>query len=118
MKRRVGPGLLILAVMFGAGAAKALASPRLAEKENVECIDCHRKPGSQRLTNKGKYYEALRTFEGYDRLTEKFGDCSHCHKRKAGSKRLTKEGERVRAIVKDMKGLFEWLKEGHTGSPE
>jgi hypothetical protein len=111
-------GFLVLAGLLAISSVGTLATEKYAQKEDVECTVCHKKAGGKKLTDKGKYYEALHTLNGYDKLTEKFGNCLYCHKRKPGSKRLTKEGKRVREIVKNMDGLFEWLKEGHTGPLE
>jgi hypothetical protein len=110
--------LLIVVAVLATAPAGTLATEKLAEQEKVECTVCHAKPGGKKLTDKGKYYETLRTFEGYDKLTEKFGNCLYCHKRKPGSKKLTKEGKRIAEVVRDMNGLFEWLREGHTGPLE
>jgi len=118
MRRSVKLGVLTLVGLLAASGAGTLATEKLAGKENVDCTVCHKKAGGKKLTDKGKYYETLRTFNGYDKLTEKFGNCLYCHKHKPGSKRLTKEGKRLAQIVKDMDGLFEWLQEGHTGPLE
>lgn len=118
MNRTSKLGVLAVTTVLVAAGAATLATEKIAEQEGVDCTVCHEKVGSKHFTDKGKYYETLRTFEGYDKLTEKFGNCLHCHKRKPGSKRLTKEGKRVRKVVRDMQGLFEWLKEGHTGPLE
>jgi hypothetical protein len=118
MRRFVKAGSCILTLALAASGAGSLATERLAKQEQVECTVCHQKQGGKKLTDKGKYYETLRTFNGYDKLTEKFGNCLHCHKHKPGSKKLTKEGKRIREVVRDMDGLFEWLQEGHTGPLE
>jgi hypothetical protein len=112
----LGVCALVAAVAASGGAARA--TERLAEQERVECTVCHIKESGKKLTDKGKYYETLRTFNGYDKLTETFGNCLYCHKHKAGSKKLTKQGKRVREVVRNMEGLFEWLQEGHTGPLE
>lgn len=106
---------MILAAASVSAGAGVHASPEYSKKEKLDCAVCHVKQGSKKLTDKGKYYEALHTLDGYDRLINKFGNCLHCHKNKPGSKKLTEAGKRVREVVKDMRGLFEWLKEGHTG---
>jgi hypothetical protein len=117
MKRPVVFGGLAVAAALVFLGGSAWSGIDLAEKEEVDCNVCHVKQGSKKLTDKGKYYEQLRTFEGYDKLLEKFGKCTYCHVSEAGSKKLTKEGKKTREVVKNMKGLFEWLKEGHTGTP-
>ena len=98
MRRSVKVGLCTLAAALVASGAGALATERLARQEKVECTVCHKKEGGKKLTDKGKYYETLRTFNGYDKLTEQFGNCLYCHKHKAGSKKLTKEGKRIAAV--------------------
>lgn len=118
MRRSERLGVWAFVVTLAASGMGALATEKLARKEKVECTVCHQKEGSKKLTDKGKYYETLRTFNGYDKLTELFGNCMYCHKHKPGSKRLTKEGKKIREVVRDMEGLFEWLKEGHTGPLE
>lgn len=118
-RRRVLIGIAFVTAVFVLAGISTIGSPKIVMEleEKVDCTVCHVKEGEKLLTDQGKYYETLRTLEGYDKLTEKFGNCSHCHKRYPGSKKLTKEGKRVRRVVRDMEGLFEWLKEGHTGSP-
>jgi hypothetical protein len=118
MRRFAKLGVPIVAAVLVTLGAGTLATEKLARKENADCTVCHKKSGGKKLTDKGKYYETLRTFNGYDKLTEKFGNCLYCHKHKPGSKRLTKEGKRIAKVVKDMNGLFEWLQEGHTGPLE
>ncbi len=118
MKRLAALGALACATVIVASGLRTSASPELAKKEKVDCAVCHVKRGSKKLTDKGMYYRTLGTFEGYDKLIANFGRCTHCHKDRAGNKDLTKEGKRVKAVVKDMPGLFKWLKEGHTGSPD
>jgi hypothetical protein len=118
MGRSVRLGVWALVAALAVSGAVTLATERLAQEEKVECTVCHKTEGSKKLTDKGKYYETLRTLNGYDKLTEKFGNCSYCHKNKPGSDKLTKEGKRIRDVVRNMDGLFEWLKEGHTGPLE
>jgi len=115
MKRLAILGAVALATTVGLTGSGILATESIGTKEKVECTVCHEKAGGKKLTDKGKYYETLRTFEGYDKLTEKFGNCLYCHKRKPGSKKLTKEGKQLAEVVRNMEGLFEWLQEGHTG---
>ena len=70
MRRFATLGVLILAGLLVASGAATLATEKLAQKEDVECTVCHKKAGGKKLTDKGKYYETLRTFNGYDKLTE------------------------------------------------
>ncbi|HBL29770.1 MAG TPA: hypothetical protein DD490_23285, partial [Acidobacteria bacterium] len=55
--------------------APAQASNQIAEDTGLTCTVCHDKPGSRRLTDKGKYFEATRTLDGYEQLTD-FASCT------------------------------------------
>jgi cytochrome c2 len=70
----------------------ALATDELAEKERVRCRACHVKSGSKLLSDKGKYYEHKRSFEGYDQILRKFKKCTVCHVKEPGSAELTHSG--------------------------
>jgi len=104
-----------LAALFTATLASGTEA--LGKSEGLECTACHDKPGSKLLTDQGKYYETLRTLDGYAELKSTFGKCTNCHVAKPGSKKLTKEGKRFQEMVKDMAGLGEWMKEHHPTPP-
>ena len=120
MRRRPSICALATAALLAAASPEAPAKPSYAETEKLECNVCHvENSKNKKLTDKGLYYQALHTMDGYERLLENFGQCTFCHVNRAGSKEFTKEGKKFRAVVRDMRGVFEWLKAGHTGtSPE
>ncbi len=95
----------------------AFATEGLAKKESLQCTSCHDKPGSKLLTDKGKYYETMRSLGGYEELEATFGACTSCHAAKPGSKRLTKQGREFRDLVRDMDGLRDWMKQHHPVAP-
>jgi hypothetical protein len=94
-------------------AAPLPASEELAKKEQIACTACHAKPGSRRLTDKGRYFEVTRTLAGYDRLMADFGKCTACHVRKAGSQKLTEQGRRLAEAVSGMQELRAWVELQH-----
>lgn len=104
-------GLALAGAVLVAGAAKA--SQKIADTTGKACTSCHDKPGSRLLTDTGKYYEGMRTLDGYDSVKQAFGRCTSCHDRKPGSKKLTRKGTQFAEMVKDMAGLGQWMKEGH-----
>lgn len=104
--------LLLAAALVAGLGTPVQASNQIAQETGLTCTECHDKPGSRRLTDKGLYYEATRTLEGYQQITD-FAECTSCHVRKPGSKRLTATGRRFAAAVKDMNGLRRWLEENH-----
>ncbi len=91
----------------------AVASNEIAKQEDMVCTECHDKPGSKLLTDEGKYFELMRTLEGYDEVAEVFGECTTCHVRKPGSSKLTSTGRMFRQLVDDMSGLRTYLDERH-----
>ena len=105
----------LLVVML---AAPAGASDDLGRELQTECTVCHDKPGSKLLTDRGKYYETLRTFEGYDKVTEVFGACTTCHESKPGSSEMTETGQRFADLVDDMEELRRWLETEHPPADE
>lgn len=98
-------------------ASLASGTEALGKREALECTACHDKPGSKLLTDQGKYYETLRTLDGYAELKSTFGKCTQCHVAKPGSQKLTKEGKRFQEMVKDMAGLGEWMQQHHPAAP-
>ena len=106
--------LLALALTAALGSAPVQASNDIAAKEGLACTVCHDKPGSRLLTDKGKYYEALGSLDGYDQVAA-FSECTGCHVRKPGSHKLTANGKRFFWAVQDMEGLRKWLEENHPG---
>ena len=93
------------------------ASEELAEVEGQQCTACHDKPGSKLLTGKGKYYEVMRTLDGYDAVTRIFGECTSCHKKKPGSMKLTATGREFAELIGDMEGLKALLLMEHPTPP-
>lgn len=104
---------VVLALSWTGGGGQALASNKIAKKESLDCTVCHDKPGSKLLTDRGKYYEEMRTLDGYDDVMVAFSKCTTCHVRKPGSKELTERGERYAFVAYDMEGLRQWLRENH-----
>ncbi len=124
MYRRSTTFALILAIAAALALVSIPASstPELIECQTLECVACHDKPGSKLLTDKGKYFELMRSLDGYEDLEKAFSGCTDCHVKKPGSKKLTREGKKFSSSIKDMEGLREWLKTAHpkepTDSPE
>lgn len=108
----------VLAVALLLPADTLFATDEMAKSTGLACTACHDKPGSKLLTSKGKYYEALGTLEGYEAVTVAFRECTACHVAKPGSPKLTAQGQKFVALVKDMKGLNEWLKTSHPVLPK
>lgn len=104
-----------LAGLFAATVASGTEA--IGRQEKLECTACHDKPGSKLLTDQGKYYETLRTVDGYADLKASFGKCTTCHVSKPGSKKLTKQGKQFQEMVEDMSGLGEWMKQHHPAPP-
>ena len=106
--------ILLLAVTLAAvaGGRPTRASNAIAKAEGLTCTTCHDKPGSRLLTDRGKYYEQMRTLAGYDKVIA-FAECTACHVRKPGSTKLTATGRHFAAAVGDMRGLRQWLEENH-----
>jgi hypothetical protein len=92
---------------------EAGASEELAVKTGEVCTVCHDKPGSKLLTDKGKYYEVMDTFEGYDDVLAIFGECTHCHVRKPGSQKLTRAGKKFSEAIEDLEAFREFLEVNH-----
>ena len=109
--------LALLAIAFLLPAAPAVATDAMAKSTSLACTACHDKPGSKLLTSKGKYFETMGTLEGFDALQVAFQDCTACHVAKPGSAKLTAKGKEFAGLVKDMKGLAEWLKSAHPAPP-
>jgi hypothetical protein len=118
MKKNMKLVVLTLAVALVFGGSWLLASEEIAKSENLRCTACHDKPGSKLLTDKGKYFETVRSMEGFDQLQAEFGRCTHCHVSKPGSDKLTKEGKKLAEVVNDMTELKAWLAEKHPKSEE
>jgi cytochrome c553 len=116
MKRR--NAILVLGLAFAmalsylSGGGEVQASNAIAKQQGLACTACHDKPGSKLLTDRGKYFEAMGTLDGYDQLAD-FARCTSCHVKKPGSTKLTKQGQRFAEVVKDMAGLRKWLAENH-----
>jgi len=106
----------LVVVAFFAGTL-ASGSEKVGKQENLSCTTCHDKPGSKLLTDKGKYYESMRTLAGFEDLEATFGACTSCHISKPGSKKLTAQGRHFRDLVRDMEGLREWMKLNHPTPP-
>lgn len=105
---------LIAAVALGSFAG---ATEKLAEQEQLACTACHDKPGSKLLTDRGKYFETMRTMEGYEAIKATFGECTACHVSKPGSRKLTQQGKKFGELVESMQGLKDWMAEYHPAPP-
>jgi hypothetical protein len=105
----IGLGLAGAVALAGAG----LASERIATQTGRSCTSCHDKPGSKLLTDAGKYYEVMKTMDGFTEIKASFERCTVCHERRPGSKKLTKRGKQFAEIAQDMPGLNQWMREGH-----
>ena len=113
--------LLGILAVVGLGAVIALAPPPteigasqdLAEKTGEVCTVCHDKPGSKRLTDKGKYYEVMGAFEGFDDVLAIFGECTHCHAKKPGSTKLTPAGRKFSDAIENLEAFQEFLQANH-----
>lgn len=105
--------LLSTAVLISLAGMPAGASNKIAEQEGLQCSVCHDKPGSKLLTDRGKYYEEMRTLDGYDEVVAAFSECTACHVSKPGSKKMTDKGRAFEFAVRDMEGLKQWLRESH-----
>jgi hypothetical protein len=116
MKKNMKLVVLTLAVALVFGGSWLLASEEIAKAENARCTACHDKPGSKLLTDKGKYFETVRSLEGFNELEAEFGRCTHCHVRKPGSDKLTREGKKLAEVVNDMTELKAWLEKKHPKS--
>ncbi len=110
MKRTTTLFILLLVAVF---AFPAGASNRIAAQEGLQCMTCHDKPGSRLLTDRGKYYEAVGTLDGYGEVVAAFSECTGCHVKKPGSLKLTETGKAFAVAVNDMAGLRRWVKENH-----
>lgn len=108
-------GALVAVALFAGTLASG--TEKLGKQEGLSCTTCHDKPGSKLLTDKGKYYESMRTLSGFEDLKATFGACTSCHVSKPGSKKLTTQGRNFRELVKDMEGLREWMKQNHPTPP-
>lgn len=95
----------------------AVASNEIAEQEGLVCTSCHDKPGSKLLTDEGKYFEIMRSLEGFDQVETVFGSCTTCHVKKPGSLKLTPTGKRFDRLVGDMQGLKGMLEADHPKAP-
>jgi len=98
-------------------AGTAYATKAIANKEDAACTACHDKPGSKLMTDEGKYYELMGSFDGYDHVEQDFGKCTACHVRKPGSAKLTKRGKKFQSLATDMEGLREYLMKPHPEPP-
>ncbi|MFL6199331.1 MAG: hypothetical protein ACJ76J_09155 [Thermoanaerobaculia bacterium] len=105
--------LLSTAVLISLAGMPAGASNKIAQQEGLQCTVCHDKPGSKLLTDRGKYYEEMRTLDGYDEVVAAFSECTACHVSKPGSKKMTDKGRAFAFAVRDMEGLKQWLRESH-----
>ena len=115
MTRKFTLFTLVLAFAFAllATSLPVLATPEMADAEAMKCTVCHDKPGSKLMTDQGKYYELMGTMDGFDEIEQAFTECTACHVKKPGSKKLTRQGKKFYSSVKDMEGLRDWLDTNH-----
>ncbi len=111
-------GIFLGALALTGGIGVLQATEEIADSEKLECAVCHEPPDSELLTDRGKYYELMRSLEGFESVIEKFESCSYCHAREPGSDELTRDGVRFDWMMRDMKGLRAWLDEYHPWNPE
>ena len=117
-KRRITITLIVAAVLL-LSVSWLSSSQQIAKETDLRCTACHDKPGSKLLTDQGKYWESMRTLDGYDQIKASFGKCTACHVRKPGSEKLTKQGKELASVVESMAELREWLEQNHPAtSPE
>lgn len=118
--RHLTPLGLVLAALGTTLALEtpARASNEIAERTELQCTVCHDRPGSKLLTDRGKYYETLRTLEGFEEVSAVFGACTSCHVRKPGSTRLTTNGRRFQRLMIDMHGVREFAAAQHQWTVE
>lgn len=69
MQRRL-IGQVLCAFLVGCAVAIAFSeavfgTPEIAKKENQGCLVCHTAMGKADLNERGQYYKAQRTLEGY-----------------------------------------------------
>lgn len=100
------------------GSTLASGTEKIGKEQGVSCTVCHDKPGSKLLTDRGKYFETMRTLSGFEELKATFGACTSCHVTKPGSKKLTAKGKEFQEMVADMEGLDTWMKEHHPEAPK
>jgi hypothetical protein len=104
----------LLALLLASGAAQpAAATEKLAQDSHVACTTCHDKPGSRLLTDQGKYFELMRSFDGFTEIQATMGACTTCHVRKPGSHKLTGKGKQFRETVQSMPGLRDFVMKSH-----
>jgi hypothetical protein len=106
--------ITVVALALTAGFPAA-GSEEIAEQQSLECQVCHAdvEADIQTLTDRGLYFQFVRTLDGYEQVLEKFQSCTYCHADRAGSQHLTSEGYRFRWMMEDMAGLRAWLEEHH-----
>jgi cytochrome c553 len=105
---------LFLAWLFAAASPQpAVATEKLGQDLSVSCTSCHDKPGSRLLTDKGKYFELMRSFDGLEQIQATMGSCTTCHVRKPGSLKLTDKGRQFRDTVQSMPGLRDYVLKSH-----
>lgn len=105
-------GLLAFAAVLT--ASEAMASEEIAEAEGgLACTVCHDKPGSKLYTDKGKFYEATGSLEGFDEVIGAFRACTTCHVKKPGSDKFTPQGRRFVGVMQDMTELRDWAMKAH-----
>ena len=110
--------VLAIAATLVLASIPASSTPAMGEAEALTCTACHDKPGSKLLTDKGKYYELMGSFEGLEDLEKAFASCTDCHVKKPGSKKLTRQGKKFNSSIQNMEGLREWLKTAHPEEPK
>ena len=61
---------------------------------------------------------ATRSLDGFADVEASFGQCTFCHRRKPGSKKMTRAGQGFAEVLGNMEGLVEWVRDRHPGWPE
>jgi cytochrome c553 len=110
-------GLLFAWLLAAASPQPAAATEKLGQDLKVSCAACHDKPGSKLLTDQGKYFELMRSFDGFAEVRATMGSCTTCHVRKPGSQKLTAKGKQFRDTVHTMPGLRDFVMKSHPAAP-
>ena len=110
--------ITFVGLSFALLAGQTLATEQMAVKEDLSCASCHSDSGFKRLTDQGKFYELMGSLDGYAEVVASFGRCTFCHRKKAGSKKLTKAGKGFATALGSMEALVDWVQDRHPGPPE
>ena len=105
--------LIVVSLWLGVADSVAASEAIAAVEGGLACTVCHDKPGSKRYTDKGVYYEATGSLDGYDAIIKAFRACTTCHSKKPGAAKLTTRGRRFENLMRDMTDLRDWAMKAH-----